>query len=703
MRSVIVLIIAAVVTAAGSPCAVAQSSPDASPDTSQTAGPTASAHAPVEMDEVVVTATKTRSVRAAQAVPASVVSGEAIEQQGDVRLADVLSAEPGLMLDYDHGAGLQIQGLGTDYTLILIDGQPVVGRTAGTLDLERISVRGVERVEVVRGPSSSLYGNEALAGVVNVITETPDAGVRGSVRTRHGTHNTSDIAARLDVGGRTRASVSLQRYASGGYDLVQETTAPTVPRFADYTGRFRLQHPLGDRTEARLRVRSTHRRQSNRLDIAEEPATLNEEALRTDWSVTPSLTHAFGSGLNVTGTLYASGFHTDRDISRPDGSLFDGSTYDQFFYKADLEASRLAGTRHYLTGGAGVIRESVTASRVDGDRIGGFVFLQDEWQVNDRLTLTPSARLDAHSDYATRLSPKVAALFVAGDRLQLRASFGSGYKAPAFRQLYLSYTNPRVGYTVLGAEYVQDELAALRGSGQIASALRDPATLGSALEAERSMAFNAGFDAVLGAVDLSVNAFHNEVSGLIDTEPVATKTNGQQVFTYVNRGSVYTRGVETEVSSTPLDGVEVRLSYTFLQARDRDLLDDLRAGRVYRRTDSGRDVQVPEGDYGGLTGRSRHAATLNVRYALDDLGLTASVQGRYRGRYPFADQNGNGLVDVATEYAPGHAVLDLALTQRLFDDHALAVGLDNATGHRDALHTPHLSGREWYAELRLSL
>ena len=111
---------------------------------------------------------------------------------------------------------------------------------------------------------------------------------------------------------------------------------------------------------------------------------------------------------------------------------------------------------------------------------------------------------------------------------------------------------------------------------------------------------------------------------------------------------------------------------------------------------------MPTRDYGGLSGRSRHAATLQLAYTLDGIGLTAATQARYRSRYGFGDVNGNGIVDTDAEYAPGYAVLGLTLTQSLFNRHDLAVGVQNLNGHRDARHTPHLSGREFFAELHLS-
>src|SRR5690554_792883 len=98
---------------------------------------------------IVVTATRTARVLEEVPVTTTVVTEEEIEARGALRLADLLAEQPGLaVIGGLGGAGLQMQGLDADYTLVLIDGEPVVGRTAGTLDLDRLAVTDVERVEV---------------------------------------------------------------------------------------------------------------------------------------------------------------------------------------------------------------------------------------------------------------------------------------------------------------------------------------------------------------------------------------------------------------------------------------------------------------------------------------------------------------------------------------------------------------------------
>ena len=173
-----------------------------------------------QLKEVVVTATRTSREIDNVPMPVSIVGQEEIDRIGSVRLDDVLREQTGLMITSDHGSGLQMQGLNSDYILILIDGEPVIGRTAGTLDLRRLAVDNVARVEVIKGPSSSLYGSEAMAGVVNIITKNPDRGFEGNVHSQFRSFNTIELGANAGYSsGKLKTSVFVNRLGTDGYDL----------------------------------------------------------------------------------------------------------------------------------------------------------------------------------------------------------------------------------------------------------------------------------------------------------------------------------------------------------------------------------------------------------------------------------------------------------------------------------------------------
>ncbi|MEM6327282.1 MAG: TonB-dependent receptor [Bacteroidota bacterium] len=669
---------------------------------------------------VVVTATRTAKALEDIAVPITVVTADELREQGAVRLSDALESLPGLFLTEDHGTGLQIQGFDPDYTLILLDGEPVIGRTAGTLSLDRIPVAGLERVEIVEGPSSSLYGSEALAGVVNLVTSFPAAGreVAGA-RLRAGSYGETDLVAEGAIGRETwGARVLLNRYGSDGYDLTPESFGATIPEFTDITADLRTRADLG-RATLRLGARLATQDQSGGFSQGTGPDEIrfDDRANRTDWSVHPEVDVRLSDRLGLTATLYGARYQTETRFTRQsDGATTYSDDFDQQYGKAETQINALWSAEHLTIAGAGVIGERLAGDRYQPNAAGDrpeatqvFAFAQHEWAPSRLLELNASARFDAHSDYAARLTPKVSALARPTEAVRLRASVGSGFKAPAFRQLYLAFTNAAAGYSVFGSTRLTEGLAELEADGQIAQQFIDPTTL-AAIRSESSVAFNLGTSAdVASWLNVDVGGFWNEVTDLIETQPVAQKTNGQQVFAYFNLAEVYTRGLTTTLTARPANGLEVSASYQFLQARDREIVRSLQDGGVFGRDPDGREYRLTLGDYGGLFGRSPHSATLRTRYRLDALGLgetIAALQGRWRSRYGFADFDGNGIANRPDEFVSATLILDLTLsrefalpTGRL----AAQLGMDNVLGTTRGTLMPSLPGRTVFASLGFTL
>ena len=148
-----------------------------------------------QLKEVVVTGTRTQKSLQQVPIPITRITSEEIKKKGLVRLNEVLSEQTGMtILDDPHGQGIQIQGFDPAYTLILIDGLPLIGRSTGIFELSRITTNNIDRIEIVKGPTSSLYGSEAMAGVVNIITAEPAKGVAGGLSARYGTNKTADLS-----------------------------------------------------------------------------------------------------------------------------------------------------------------------------------------------------------------------------------------------------------------------------------------------------------------------------------------------------------------------------------------------------------------------------------------------------------------------------------------------------------------------------
>ncbi len=659
-----------------------------------------------ESREIVVTATRTEQELENVALPVSIIGKKRIEQQGAMRLNEVLEEQTGLAIMHNHGTGVQMQGFAPAYTLILIDGEPVIGRTAGTLELTRFTVANIERIEIVKGPSSSLFGSEALGGVINIITKQAEEPLKLGINTRYGSFNTADISTTLEGKvGNFSASLILNRNSSNGYDLTPETESRTAPEFYNYTINPKLYYKFSDATSLAFSARWLT--ESQRGITQTGTRLIDSKQSLLDWNVSGSLTHRFTPFVKTSLRLYSSRYENNStNTYRDNGSLFSSGAFDQRMNKAEVQTDWFMSNENTLMLGAGYIDERVTADRIYGGTRTmntAFVYAQDEFVPLAWLNLTASFRFDRNSDFGSQLSPRLAVLLKPTTWLAVRASVGSGFKAPTFQQLYLDFTNAQAGYSVFGSTNVRESMARLQQSGLVQSILLDPNQL-QPIRAESSVAFNIGADFTPSQVfTLKVNFFRNNVRDLIDTQPIAVRSGGGNIFTYFNLNRVFTQGIEAEVALKPLSGLTLSAGYQLVDAKDEGVLEKIREGRIGRTEGTVLNpvfVPIRESEYGGLFGRSRHLLNVKVLYENEAVGVSGFVRGVIRSRYGFADLNGNLILDNDAEYAPGYAIWDITLNQKLWAGFALQAGIDNVFNQTDIRYTPFLPGRIVFVGVR---
>lgn len=670
-----------------------------------------------KLDEVVVTATRTERPMGALPMPVTVIGKQQIRQMGSLRLNDVLQEQTGLAIVTDHGQGVQIQGFAPEYTLILLDGEPLIGRTAGTLELNRLAVGNIRQIEIVKGPSSSLYGSEALAGVINIITDNAGGSgrrqINASVSARYGANRTSDLAGDLGLRrGKIGVYAFANRYGSAGYDLSPETAGNTVSPFANYTFSGRVTADISSRLTLSVSGRSFSEKQENRYE-ATAGSVVAGPGMITDRNLNPVLTYRPNQHWKLTGRFYGSYYRTETDLRyQNDGKVYDQSFFDQRFNRPEVQIDHYLNRKHLLTLGLGYNAESVVATRyTDRQRFSNrYAYAQYEWLPNRRWDIIVGGRFDNHSQYASQFSPKASARFELSPTFALRGSTGVGFKAPDFRQLYLNFDNSVVGYSVFGTHELVNSLSRLQQLGQIAEVLTDPAQF-SDIRAESSVAYNLGVTADLQTacklpVTFSVNLFRNDIRDLIETRAVALKTNGQSVFSYVNLNRVFTQGAEFDGSYRIMAGngiLKISAGYQFLLTGDKTVVAQIKRGEVYRRDPETLATQrVKPADYGGLYNRSKHMANIKLFYELPKQGLTMNLRGIYRGRYGFSDRNGNVILDAAPEYVPGYMLWNLSAGKTI-KNLTVQAGIDNLFGQTNPQYIPNLAGRLWYTSLRWSL
>ena len=658
-----------------------------------------------DMEAIVVTATRSPSVLRDVPVPTRVIQAEHIEARGALRLTDLLAEEPGLILSNFLGAGIQLQGLDPAYTLILIDGEPVIGRSGGTLDLDRFTVSDIESIEIVQGPSSSLYGSEALAGVINIRTRQPEESLRGQFGLRTQTHGTQNWMGALE-GATDNISwrVNVDRLDSDGYDLHPQTPGLTGPGFTTHTLSGRLDVPLTQTLNARLNTRWANEDQTNQVGFRQDGLdfTFDQQEKRQDYSVSPSLTWSPQPGNTWSLRGHLADYQTESFLSGGvNGSGPTESTFTQGLRKVELQHDVIFGTRLILNTGVGMQRESVEADRIAGvDRTNrtNWLFSQQQFFVTDALEMTSSLRLDHHSDYGWQVSPKAGFMIKARETIRIRGSVGTGFKAPTFQQLYMDYTNPVAGYSVIGSADASGLLSDLEDAGQIRTTLTDLNAY-QTVTPESSISFNLSGDTDLGRrLHLHVAAFRNQVRDLIETQPVAIKTNGQQVFSYINLSRIVTQGINAEVRWQYRTDIRFSVGYQLLDTRDLDVIDGIDDGLYFGR-ENGRDFRLTRKDYGGLFGRSRHTGSIQLSAGIPHTDTDIQIRGVLKSRYGFGDRNGNLILDADLEFVAAHMLWNVTVNQPLSRFARLQVGLVNALDHVNPERIPSLSGRQIFASL----
>lgn len=490
---------------------------------------------PLSLDAVVVTASRRLQRLKDVPVATELVSRREIRESGAPDLSAVLIERTGVTLQGGHpsGAGVMIQGFGSERVLVLLDGQPFIGRLSGQLDLSRIPTSMIERIEVVKGPQSTLYGSEAMGGVVNVITRSPERGVwSGGAALTGGTHG------RLDVGANLLGGVGPVAYTvDAGRRAVE-----LVPGQAGESG------ALAERWDGLAKVQW---QASSSLSLSASGLFLDE---RQRWQ-TGQLYHFADNrqwGARVGGawtggahrlapTLYATEFeHLPRQATTPEPVAGTGEDERQRLFEAELLYG-YTGDLWALDAGIEARRETIVSERVvGGDRELHAVepFVQATF-TGERWSVVPGVRLSWSEPWGTHWTPRVAALFRPFPRLALRASMGLGYRAPGFKELYMEFLNtgPGFGYTVRGNPDLQPETSR-------------NATIGAEWTGDW--------------LYLKGQLFHNRFEDFIETHIVGD-SSGIDVYTYGNVDDGTTRGIELE-AGVARGGLRLEGGYAYLHA-----------------------------------------------------------------------------------------------------------------------------------------
>jgi vitamin B12 transporter len=476
--------------------------------------------------DVVVTAAAEPEPESTLGVSATVIGAEEIDRSRETSIGQFLRRVPGLDVVALGGPGtvtsLFLRGTGSNATLVLVDGVAVNAPFFGGVDLSTLATTNVERVEVVRGPFSALWGSDAIGGVVQIFTkraEAPGLAATGTLGAGNGGAREGTLSAAFSEGALR---------ATFGFRRVEYSGALPNDFFAGTNVSAALGAALGEAVSVGVTLRHDVGRTGIPMSGATPTPRRSTTADTTAIGVPIAVVLSAATTLELTGT-----WATDRPgYSDPD---------DPYGYTSDETRMERAGGRLVLSHHLGVQRLSlgaewqralVTDTDVYGTEIDArsvttrALFFEDRVALSgEALVATVGLRRDDHSAFGGATSPRATLAWRVVPALKLRVAAGGAFRAPTVGELYYPYSgNP-------------------------------------ALRPERSVSFEAGADVTLAPrVTFSVTAFRNRVRDYIQYE-FATGTNE-------NAGSARMAGVETELTVALSERYFARAGYTWLDAWD---------------------------------------------------------------------------------------------------------------------------------------
>jgi outer membrane receptor for ferrienterochelin and colicins len=611
---------------------------------------------------IVVTGTRTPQRMGEGPVATEVLDREDVETSGAENLAELLEEAPGVRVTGGFaGAGVSLQGLEPKDTLILIDGLRIPGRVGGTLDLRRIPAEAIERVEIVKGGASVLYGADAVGGVINVITRRTAAPLEAEVHGSYGSFSTWDGTARVAVRrGRVWVAAVGGGHGTAGFDR-DPSDAQTTGN-AIHQANANVQVGVRGRGASQLSATLDWLLRDQR-GVDSDVIELGDDRIEAIYD-RRNLTQTFDARLAGLADLddgaraqfaVAYGRFSDQFLSDQrgddDGDVDERTVEDLAQLQLQYDAPLPRG--HQLTFAIDALAEWLTSDRIDEPRaerarLGSLV--QHQWSVaageRARFVVLPAVRVDVDTLFGAYPVPRLAVMLTSGPRFTLRASYGRSFRAPSFREMYLRFANPAVGYIVQGNPALQPETA---WSAQWSIEGRPAPWL-----------------------TLSATLFDHQQTDAIIVDTVAEAQGpSPTLFGYVNVGQASVRGLETSLLLEPWAYVALEGSWTGLRARD---LDERRA----------------------LPGRPTHAgqASLLLRTRVERWETRLRLRSAITGARPFYfDTDGDGVEGRVDD--PAFATLDARIDQSLTRYASVFVGADNLLDAGNATTNP-LTPRGFY-------
>lgn len=590
-----------------------------------------------ELQEVVVTGTGTEHYTKNAPVQTEVISGKALKEFAGRDIEDVLGSLTS-SITYnrsDMGSNLKINGLKNDYILILIDGKRMNGDVGGQNDLSRINLSNIERIEIVKGAVSSLYGSDAIGGVINFISKKSKDKYKISDQTRVGAYGDISQGNTVNLSHKKwNSETSFDYKHTDGWkntsqewyrdNLYENSVSQTVNRSSNYS----LSQNLGFQATQKLSLsaNATYYEKWTSRPTGEPQWRLYDFYYNNQ-------TYGVGARYNLTGKNYIAwdAAYDKADYwydytSREYTDYFDDSNIRIVYYPGDriLQTSQrrtssnlkgvfYSGETHIVSAGIEYIFDKlISPYRLEGDKADYYsleAYGQDEWKLTKNLNITAGVRVGQHKAFGQTITPKISAMYKLG-HLNIRGTYSNGYKTPTVKELYYHY------YSTIMSTY-----KAYYGNTE--------------LKPQTSNYYSLNFEYILSRFKMNLTGYTNNIRNLIALQTIPTSYEDkvqlvEQTMKYVNMGKAYTNGIDFTVDAELPCKIKVSGGYSFLDAMAQRT-DDEKADNYLK--------------YTHINGTSKHNANLRASWSntWHSYKMGISINGRYQSKtYYISDGDAKG-------------------------------------------------------------
>ena len=493
----------------------------------------------IDLNTIVVTGTKTEKSLKNSPVVTQIISSRELEHKdvNDITNALELSV-PGIEFEsHARGKSMTLQGIDSRYMLFLVDGDRLAGETQGDIDYSRINIADIQRIEVVKGASSTLYGSNALGGVINIITKYPADKFNLTSSTRFSNYNTQNY--QLSVGsklGKFSTQTSAVLNYTDGYDLLSGDSFRTQEREDAVVVNEHIRYSVMENLLLEGNLSFMNKNRDNTSESLFDRRNRNfTYGAKASWF--------WNSQNNISLTWNSDNYELLNKVT--DNELV--SDYNNLSNNARLLANFKLAEWNLFTFGSEYISENLDAPRnniEDKTNTDYIVFAQEDIQIGNSLNFIGGVRANNNSQYGWHFTPQVSAMYKIWD-LTLRGNYSMGYKTPTLKEKYMSFQIPAPGPPMFLVGFEE-------------------------LEPETSEYTSLSAEYTRPGISLSLLVYRNNISDMIseDMDNYTVKPGGIIEYAYRNYGEVLVKGVDILLKSKLYKNLFFSGSLTFSKKYD---------------------------------------------------------------------------------------------------------------------------------------